>query len=352
MSASETPTEHTGTPPDRGTTLPDSAAPSLRSSAGDATDTLRILVVDDEPTIRGVIAQVLRLDGHEAAEAASAEEALAAFRARPFPIVITDVVMPGKSGLDLLREIKAIEPETLVAVMTSQASLEVATAALRGGAYDFLVKPFEDLILISALVERANDKLVLQARNRLLASQLEMYARELERLNASLKQMADRDWLTGLPNRRLLREAMDTEISRAVRHGGPFSVVLIDVDHFKNYNDHNGHLAGDDVLRGVARILLDHGRAGHLCARYGGEEFVVLIPDADRIAARQHAQLVRRAVAEFPFEHRDSQPGGAVTVSLGVSTFPEDGPDGQALLGKADAALYRAKASGRNRVEG
>ena len=334
--------------------VPALSAAGFHPAAGSPgeTDKLRILVADDEPTIRSVIAQVLRLDGHDATEAGSAEEALDAFRARPFPIVISDINMPGMSGLDLLREIKAMDPESLVVIMTSQASLEVATAALRGGAYDFLVKPFDDLIMISALVERASEKLVLQARNRLLSNQLELYARELERLNASLKNMADCDWLTGLPNRRRLHSAVDGEISRAIRHERQFSLVLLDVDHFKSYNDQNGHLAGDDVLRDIARLLMSEGRTEHLCARYGGEEFVVLMPETDRTAARHAAERIRRKVAEHPFDHRETQPGGAVTVSLGVACFPDDAVDGDALLGSADAALYRAKELGRNRVEG
>jgi diguanylate cyclase (GGDEF)-like protein len=311
-----------------------------------------VLVVDDEPTIRGVVAQVLRLDGHDATEAGSAEDGLAAFHARPFPIVMSDVVMGGMSGLDLLREIRAIDSEALVVIMTSQASLEIATTAMRQGAYDFLIKPFEDLILISTVVKRASDRLALQARNRLLTSQLEVYARELERLNASLKDQAERDWLTGLPNRRMLRNALDGEISRAMRHHRTFSLLLLDVDHFKNYNDRNGHLAGDEVLRGVAKILRSSGRSEHLCARYGGEEFVVLLPEADRATASIFAERIRQQIEQHSFEGREAQPGGAVTVSLGVSCFPEDGTDGEALLGRADDALYRAKEGGRNRVEG
>lgn len=313
---------------------------------------LRILVVDDEPTIRGVIAQVVRLDGHDPTEVGSAEDALAAFRARPFPLVITDIIMGRMSGLELLRDIKAIDSDALVVIMTSQASLEAATIALRGGAYDFLVKPFEDLIMISALVERATERLCLQARNRLLTNQLEVYASELERLNANLKDMADRDWLTGLHNRRMLRSVLDSEISRAIRYQREFSLVMLDVDHFKSYNDAHGHLAGDEVLRGVARILLNSVRAEDLCTRYGGEEFVVLMPETGHAAARAWADRVRSKIEAYPFEGRDTQPEGALTVSIGVAGFPKDGHDGQALIGRADAALYHAKERGRNCVVG
>jgi len=328
------------------------AAPSPLASTGAEAEKLRVLVVDDEPTIRTVVAQVLRLDGHDATDVASGEDALAAFRVRPYPIVLTDLVMGGMSGLDLVREIRKLDGETLVVLMTSQASLEVATAALRAGAYDFLVKPFDDLILISAVVERAKEKLELQSRNRLLKDQLAMYAQELERLNASLKDAADRDWLTGLPNRRLLHSAVESEISRSLRHGHVFSLLMLDVDHFKAYNDRHGHLAGDEVLRGFARVLVGAGRSEHLCARYGGEEYAVLMPEADRASARIHAERIRRRVEEHPFEGRETQPRGAITVSIGLACFPEDGSDGDALLGKADSALYRAKERGRNCIEG
>ncbi len=313
---------------------------------------LRILVVDDEPTIRGVIGSVLRMDGHDPTEVGSAEDALAAFREHPFPLVITDIIMGRMNGLELLREIKRTDPETLVVIMTSQASLEAATTALREGAYDFLVKPFDDLIMISALVERATERLRLSSRNKLLTNQLEMYAGELERLNKNLKDSADRDWLTKLYNRRYLRAALDSEISRSLRHKRTFSVVLLDVDHFKAYNDTHGHLAGDDVLRGVAEILQTSGRAEHLCARYGGEEFVIMMPETNREDAVAAADRIRRTVAEHRFPGGETQPSGTVTVSLGIASFPEDGPDGEALIGRADRALYAAKENGRNCVMG
>jgi diguanylate cyclase (GGDEF)-like protein len=338
--------------PDRTSAAPDPKQPATPDGVAKDSAKLRILVVDDEPTIRGVIGQVLRMDGHTPTEVANAEEALAAFRAQPFPLVITDIIMGRMNGLELLREIRRIDPEALVVIMTSQASLEAATSALREGAYDFLVKPFDDLILITALVDRATEKLRLQARNKLLTNQLEVYAGELERLNRNLKDVADKDWLTGLFNRRYLRSALDSEISRSLRQKHAFSLVLLDVDHFKIYNDTHGHLAGDEVLRGVAKILQNIGRSEHLCARYGGEEFVVLMPEATREGALAAAERIRIAVQEYPFEERETQPEGAVTVSLGVATFPEDGLDGDALIGRADAALYLAKEKGRNCVQG
>ncbi len=311
---------------------------------------LRILVVEDEPTLRSVIGQVLTLDGHEVTEATCAEEALALFRGSPFPLVITDIVMGHMSGLELLKEIRLLDPEALVVIMTSQGSLETATAALRHGAYDFLVKPFDDLFLISALAERAADRLQLQARNRILTEQLKTYAEELERLNRNLKEAADRDGLTGLLNHRYLRDAMEVELERSRRHGRVFSLVMLDVDHFKQYNDRHGHLAGDEVLRGVGRTVLETNRLTDLCARYGGEEFAVLLPETDHGGALVRAERMRRAVEEYPFAGRETQPLKKVTISLGCACYPEDGQDTTTLIARADEALYRAKQKGRNAV--
>ena len=164
--------------------------------------------------------------------------------------------------------------------------------------------------------------------------------------------MAERDWLTGLLNRRRLHSGLEEELARADRQGGEGSVIMLDVDHFKKYNDQHGHLAGDEVLRRVAKLLVDSAAADHVCARYGGEEFVVLLPGADRSTAMAQAEKIRQLVETFPFEGRETQPAGIISVSLGVASFPAGGATGDAVLGRADDALYRAKEKGRNRVEG
>lgn len=327
---------------------PAAGAPPESSNAGGVK--LQILVVDDEPSLREVIRQVLVMEGHEVTVAASGEEALARFRETPFPLVITDVIMGGMTGLDLLNEIHVLAPETLVVIMTSQASLEVATRALRGGAYDFLVKPFDDLILISALAERATDKLQLQLRNRLLTQQLAEYTGELERLTRHLKERADRDGSTGLYNVRYFRTALDGAIAEATAGGPSFAVILLDVDHFKHYNDTHGHLAGDDVLKDLAQILQQCSRSQDVCARYGGEEFVVLVRAVSQEAALAQAERLRAAVESHAFAGRETQPHGKVTISVGVAVCPADGADAERLIDRADTALYQAKRKGRNAV--
>jgi diguanylate cyclase (GGDEF)-like protein len=311
---------------------------------------VRILVVDDEPTIRAVIAQVLGEEGYDIHEANSAEEALEAFRKSAFPVVITDIIMRKMSGLDLLREVRLLEPETLVIVMTSQASLDTATRALRNGAFDYLTKPFEDISLIAAVARKAIDKLGDVQEKQQMVHRLKQSAEELQTLNIQLREMADRDGLTGLFNHRHFRACLEAEIGHSMRHGRSFSLLFLDVDHFKRFNDTNGHLQGDQVLKGLARIIREQSRAATVAARYGGEEFVLIARDTPKEGARAYAEHLRRLVEVHPFEGRESQPGGAVTLSLGVSTFPEDGTDAVSLIAAADRALYRAKHGGRNQV--
>ncbi len=158
------------------------------------------------------------------------------------------------------------------------------------------------------------------------------------------------DPLTGLANRKHLMARFQMELDRAEAYGARLSAVIVDVDHFKHFNDTNGHPAGDVCLRTVAGILVDVTRGSDIVARYGGEEFVVVTVDADKTQALGHAERIRAAVAAAAIPGGRSQPSGAVTVSAGVATYPEDGGSIEALVAAADAALYRAKQGGRNRV--
>jgi len=310
----------------------------------------RILVVDDEDTIRSVIAEVLTDDGHDVTEAASAEEALETFRGGHFPLVLTDIVMKRMSGLELLKEMKVIDPEVVVVVMTSHASVDTATSALRDGAYDYLTKPFDALDDISSVVDRAIEKRQLVEKNRVLVTQLKQNAEDLQDLNSQLRDMAMRDGLTGLYNHRYFRETFDRELARCGRHDHRVSLVFIDLDHFKCYNDTHGHLAGDELLKTLAGLLLEGQRSATTVARYGGEEFVLLVPETDKEGALHLAERVRQRVEQHDFPGGETQPSGRVTMSLGVATFPEDGKDTNTMILAADNSLYEAKNAGRNTV--
>lgn len=311
---------------------------------------VRILVAEDESTLRTVISRVLHQDGYDVTTVASGEEALAAFEHDSYPLVITDIVMGGLSGLDLLKELKRRDPDVHVVIMTSNASLDSAMTALRLGAYDYLTKPFDDLDILSSVVKRAIQNIQLSEENEYLLAALKVRTQELERLNRSLKEMADRDGLTGLHNHRFFREALTRELARASRHQHVFSLVLADIDHFKRFNDTHGHLAGDTVLKAVAQVLAAGAREEMVLARYGGEEFVFLLPETDRRGARVFAERVREAIACIPVSEVVHGADVALTMSFGLSAYPEDGAHANDLIERADRGLYEAKRGGRNRV--
>lgn len=311
---------------------------------------IRILVADDEESTRNILSQVLTDAGHEVTTAVSGEEALEFFRKEPFPLVISDIRLREIDGIGVLTEVKRLAPDTQVLIITSYASMETAILALRSGACDYLIKPFEDLDLITAAVARAIEKIRFFVENQVLVETLRRNKEELERLNEVLREMAIRDGLTGLYNHRFFYEGLGKEIDRSTRHGHVFTLIFIDVDFFKRYNDTYGHPEGDKVLRELADIFKRRMRKTDLIARYGGEEFVMLLPETHKDIAKRVAEDIRQKVEEHPFEGEHVQPLGKVTVSMGLAVFPEDGSDADSLIKSADESLYEAKHSGRNRV--
>jgi diguanylate cyclase (GGDEF)-like protein len=174
--------------------------------------------------------------------------------------------------------------------------------------------------------------------------------RDLTREVTKTHRRAITDPLTKLYNVGFFRERLDIEVERATETGDQLSVVLFDIDHFKHFNDHNGHEEGNVVLSTLAALMKQVGRRGDILARYGGEEFISLLYGAGREEAVRYADAVRHAIESHAFRGGDKQPGGRVTVSAGVAILPEDATDGQALVEGADRNLYRAKEEGRNRV--
>ena len=192
----------------------------------------------------------------------------------------------------------------------------------------------------------------LQAHNVELEDKVRRRTADLERARRKLEQQASTDALTGLWNRHYFQQFADRESARAKRYQVPLSAIMIDVDHFKHYNDTNGHQQGDEVLRRVALLLKNNLREVDAVARYGGEEFVVILPDTGLIGAMKAAGKLRRAIEQHAFPYGDQQPLGRVTASFGVSSLalkePEEGVD--QAVGRADASLYASKEFGRNRV--
>ncbi len=173
---------------------------------------------------------------------------------------------------------------------------------------------------------------------------------ENARLYQRTKELSIIDDLTGLYNRRYFFDHLEKEIQRAKRYNRIFSVVILDIDYFKFYNDRHGHLRGDEILRDMGRILKKSTRQADVVARYGGEEFIVLLPETDKIAAKGVAEKIRVTVEMHPFHGRETQPGGKLTITLGVGSFPIDATEGLPLVDYADRALYLGKTRGRNQV--
>ncbi len=463
-----------------------------------------ILIVDDEVSFRSVIVDLLKEDGFYCVGAESGEEALSILEKERFEIVFSDLRMPGIDGITLLREIKNKDASIAVVMVTSHSSIDSTIEALRLGAYDYIIKPLENIELVSAIIKRISEKLSLEKEKELLLEDLrtknhaleesraqiiqhsreisalysaekdllaglnleEVYQRSttylskllngrpivlwifepskkklslkthcnvsewepdswslsfenpvhqitaelktamtkktntvsaefyaiqghqtlfgilaiidtgtkaiskrereiLARFSASVamaienaqlynevKSLAIRDGLTGLFNRRHFEDILKSEVLRSNRHKHPVSLIFLDVDYFKHYNDTHGHPMGDAVLKNIARILQSRVRATDYVFRYGGEEFIIVLPYTTKQAAKNLAEDIRVSIASYPFVHGDQQPGGGLTISFGISESPEDGMDAETILQRADDALYRAKENGRNCVCG
>jgi diguanylate cyclase (GGDEF)-like protein len=202
--------------------------------------------------------------------------------------------------------------------------------------------PFEAVVAGSALLIAAYAGYVLE--------RLRSDRREMRDLRERLAAMALTDALTQLPNRRHFEEVLRAELDRVHRYGGQCTVAMVDVDHFKHYNDQLGHLAGDIVLRELAGVMRHEVRLHDMVARYGGEEFALIMINVGKAEAQPILERLLVAVGSHPFRHRHIQPSGRLTVSAGLASAPEDGTDFGSLLRRADAALYMAKRAGRNRL--
>ncbi|ODT60516.1 MULTISPECIES: diguanylate cyclase [Paracoccus] len=292
-----------------------------------------ILVIDDEPANIEIVSAVLE-DDYEICFALSAEQAIqVAHAARP-DLILLDVVMPGMDGYQLCRIFKA-DPLLCDVPVIFATALGDDEAELRGlavGAIDYVTKPIRPATLLR------------RVRNHV----------QMKRMRDQLTEQALRDPLTGLGNRRMLERRLQAELHRQAREGGLIAVLMLDIDHFKGFNDSYGHPEGDRCLQAVSASLAQCvRRSGDLCARYGGEEFACILPGTDLDGALSVAEAMRAGVQALGIAHRASQVAPVVTVSIGVASGRCDmGSDNGFWLTGADRMLYRSKLAGRNRVSG
>jgi diguanylate cyclase (GGDEF)-like protein len=300
--------------------------------------TPRILVVQDEPTVAADIHNLENLRYTVVAVTASGKDAISIASEKRPDLVLMDITL--RDGITGFRVTEAIQQQLDIPVvfLTTQSERRTLLRAMRTEPYGYILKPYGTAELQVA-IEMA----------------LCHYRKNCERsranaaLIADLRQQAFRDPLTGLYNRRYMKESLDQQFSRAARHHQPLALIMLDLDHFKHFNDRFGHAAGDCVLRQLGSLLIGQFRSEDIVCRYGGEEIVIILSDTSFEWAHQAAVRLCDTLRQYeiPF---DGHPLGSLTVSLGVAAFPDHASTPDALLQKVDAALYQAKHAGRDRV--
>lgn len=313
-----------------------------------------VMLVDDQP----FVAEAIRMQLEEDREinfhyCASPDQAIpTALEIRP-TVILLDLMMPDVDGLALLRYFRA-NPEIRdvpVIVLSSRGEATVKADAFDAGANDYLIKLPDRIEMIARIRYHSNAYIMKLQRDEAYRS-LRESQKKLAETNLELLRLVNVDSLTGLANRRHFDESLHLEWKRAERNQTSLSVMMLDIDFFKSYNDTYGHLKGDEILRKVAGIIQKSVmRPADQASRYGGEEFVVILPETSSSGAKSLAEEIRKNVEALNIPHEGSTIASCLTISIGIASvvpFGEDGP--LSLVKLADAALYQAKDGGRNRV--
>ena len=293
----------------------------------------RVLIVDDAPSNLAILTETLRAH-YDIRIASSGYEALRLVDENPPDLILLDIVMPDLDGYEVCRRLKerAATRNIPIIFLTSKGEVADETLGLALGAVDYIIKPISVPIV--------------QARVRTHV--------ELKRRGDLLEALSMRDGLTGIPNRRFFDDCLDRAWRQGLRTARPLSLLMADIDYFKDYNDTYGHMAGDECLKLVARTLTGVlNRPCDLAARFGGEEFTVVLEDTDVAGALHVAETMRAAVQDLGLPHAGSHIAPMVTISLGAAcSVPTATSTPEALLCLADRKLYEAKQAGRNRAFG
>ena len=293
----------------------------------------KLLIVDDDAAIRNSMSDFLASSGYATHKAPTAEDALEILKGEEIHIVITDILMPGMDGLELTDLITKEHPDIDIIVMTGFSAEYSYADAVNKGASDFIFKPvrFEELLLRLQRVLRERD-----------------YARERKLMLEKLEKLAITDGLTKLFNSRYFFNQLRNEINRSNRYHHPLALMLLDIDHFKVYNDTYGHLEGDKVLVQIGRIIQSCLRRMDSAYRYGGEEFTIILPETTVEEAFSVAPRIQEALEKTIFK---PQPDHLVkvSVSIGVTQY-KPSEDISDFVQRADQAMYVSKRKGRNAI--
>ena len=296
-----------------------------------------ILIVDDDEALCQTLCDIFQELGYNADTALNGKEAVEKCTEKNFNLSLIDIKLPDIDGLGLLDKLKRMNPEMEGIVLTAYPCLETVVEALRRGAFDYVTKPLqvdEVLHIVSEALER--QRLTAEERQRL---EQEIKAKEFYHALSVI------DELTGLYNYRHFHELLNQGLRRSERYFHPLSLLMIDIDNFKKYQDVHGHVVGDEALKVIAQIMRNTVRGVDMVARYGGEEFTVILPETTKEVAAIAAERVRNAIAETILPT-----GDRLTISVGVASYPADAESKEQLICRADQALYRAKKRGKNRT--
>jgi two-component system, cell cycle response regulator len=297
---------------------------------------MKILVAEDEPGSRRLVKVHLSAAGYEVVEAEDGQMAWELFQSEPFRIVITDWMMPRLDGLGLIQNIRSNTQKgyTYIVMLSAVDDKPKVVAGLEAGADEYLTKPFNKLELLARI---ASGERILKLEEQLVQARQQM------------EVLAMHDALTGLLNRRAIEEQAEADFTLAMRKERPFSVIMLDIDHFKRVNDQFGHATGDLALQQMSKVLTEHLRSYDRVGRWGGEEFILLLTETFLKDAAMVAERLRATMAEtkIPLENGETL---TVHISLGVACTGGKFSSLAEMIDAADQALYKAKQTGRNRV--
>ena len=301
---------------------------------------MRVMLVEDDHNVMMVTKHYIESFGHEVVSAPDGETAVKLFDPATIDLILMDFILPGIDGSEATRQLRQTYPDIWFPVIFITAATEDEHLAkgLDAGGDDYLYKPVSPVVLESKL----------KAMSRIVKMQKDIVA-----VSKQMEQLSYLDGLTHIFNRRGFDRAVSSEWKRMLRDKNTLTFMMIDLDFFKNYNDHYGHQAGDDCLIKVSAALEGElFRPADIVARYGGEEFAVLLPGTETVGAMQVAERFVEAVSAIKIPHADSAVSDYVTVSVGVATSNDESHNSiEKLIKSADAALYDAKTSGRNRCK-
>lgn len=332
----------------------------------------RILLVDDESENVKALERTLRKQ-FQVVTCTDPNEALRRVTAEEFAVIVSDQRMPGMLGTDLLAKVAKEKPLLTRVILTAfTETKEILDAINRAEIYRYITKPWDNNE-ITAIIQQAVNHHQLLKQNTQLISELgeknrrleekekelmmlnqslelvvEQRTAELRQVNEKLNELAMTDPLTKVMNRRAFFQRFSDEIDRSRRYRHSAIVVMVDVDHFKAFNDMEGHVYGDQALKKIAQILTSNLRKTDVLARYGGEEFVLLLPETPPEGGLEKCERLRQAIETTTFQGQKEE--AFLTVSIGAACFPKDGSSAEDLVKAADQALYQAKEYGRNRV--